>query len=90
NIEEVGRGGFSVVYKTSYGTNDEVAIKIIKDSHKNQKLFLNELKAYHEFRKYRGISMDKNTGDFILVLNYVRFGSLCDNLKDIFKLEWKI
>ncbi|CAG8813045.1 7107_t:CDS:1, partial [Cetraspora pellucida] len=41
NIEEVGRGGFSVVYKTSYETY-EVAIKIIKDSHKNKHLFLNE------------------------------------------------
>ncbi|CAG8661687.1 8020_t:CDS:2, partial [Cetraspora pellucida] len=41
NIEEVGKGGFSVVYKTSYEL-DEVAIKIIKDSHKNKKVFLNE------------------------------------------------
>ncbi|CAG8810120.1 744_t:CDS:1, partial [Cetraspora pellucida] len=46
NIEEVGKGGFSVVYKTSYktyfGMDEEVAIKIIKDSHNNKKLFLNE------------------------------------------------
>ncbi|CAG8702132.1 4759_t:CDS:2, partial [Cetraspora pellucida] len=53
DIEEIGRGGFSVVYKTSYKrryeTYEEVAIKIIKDSHKNKKLFLNELKAHHEF-----------------------------------------
>ncbi|CAG8560585.1 10252_t:CDS:2, partial [Cetraspora pellucida] len=46
NIEEVGKGGFSEVYKTSYrrqdGTYEEVAIKIIKDSHKNIQLFLNE------------------------------------------------
>ncbi|CAG8788512.1 21181_t:CDS:2, partial [Cetraspora pellucida] len=73
-MEQVGRGAFSVVYKTSYEKYEEVAIKIIKDSHKNQKHFLNELKAYHEFDKYKGISMDKNTGDFILVLNYASFG----------------
>ncbi|CAG8577602.1 14879_t:CDS:2, partial [Cetraspora pellucida] len=90
NIKEIGRGGFSVVYKTSYETYEEVAIKIIKDSHKNKKPFLNELKAYRELAKYYGISMDKNTGDFILVLNYAKFGSLCENLKDVFKLEWKI
>ncbi|CAG8821938.1 22620_t:CDS:1, partial [Cetraspora pellucida] len=39
---EVGKGGFSVVYKTSYGMDEEVAIKIIKDSHKNEQVFLNE------------------------------------------------
>ncbi|CAG8741385.1 8151_t:CDS:2, partial [Ambispora leptoticha] len=82
NIEEVDKGGFSVVYKTLYKkrcvTYEEVAIKIIKVSHKNKQLFSNELKAYHEFGKYRGISMDKNTGDFR------------DNFKDMFKLEWKI
>ncbi|CAG8623576.1 2312_t:CDS:2, partial [Ambispora leptoticha] len=94
NIEEVGRGGFSVVYKTSYKrqyeTYEDVAIKIIKDSHKNNQLFLNELKAYHELGNYFGISMDKNSGDFILVLNYAEFGSLRENLVDIFKLEWKV
>ncbi|CAG8732047.1 9007_t:CDS:1, partial [Cetraspora pellucida] len=42
NIEELGKGGSSVVYKASYETYEEVAIKIIKDSHKNQELFLNE------------------------------------------------
>ncbi|CAG8814153.1 19382_t:CDS:1, partial [Cetraspora pellucida] len=46
NIEEVGKGGFSVVYKASYiasfGAYEEVAIKIINDSHKNKQLFLNE------------------------------------------------
>ncbi|CAG8500182.1 24543_t:CDS:2 [Cetraspora pellucida] len=47
NIEEIGRGGFSVVYKTSYETYGEVAIKIIKDSHKNKKLFLNEFTKMH-------------------------------------------
>ncbi|CAG8754816.1 9455_t:CDS:2, partial [Cetraspora pellucida] len=87
NIKEVGTGGFSVVYKTSYevffGIDEAVAIKIIKDSNKNRQRFLNELRAYHEFDKYKGISMDKNTGDFILVLNYAKFGSLRENLKDI-------
>ncbi|CAG8625495.1 1580_t:CDS:1, partial [Cetraspora pellucida] len=47
NIEEIGKGGFSVVYKTSYetsfGVDEEVAIKIIKDSHKNKQHFLNEV-----------------------------------------------
>ncbi|CAG8497076.1 7907_t:CDS:2, partial [Cetraspora pellucida] len=47
NIEEIGKGGFSVVYKTSYrkqyGTYEEVAIKIINDSHKDNQLFLNEI-----------------------------------------------
>ncbi|CAG8744147.1 12126_t:CDS:2, partial [Cetraspora pellucida] len=54
NIEEVGKGGFSVVYKTlygmSFGTYEEVAIKIIKDSHKNKQIFLNE-------RKYKSIKV---------------------------------
>ncbi|CAG8705664.1 14356_t:CDS:1, partial [Cetraspora pellucida] len=47
NIVEVGKGGFSVVYKTSYkrqyGTNEDIAIKIIKDSHKDKQHFLNEV-----------------------------------------------
>ncbi|CAG8674722.1 3739_t:CDS:2 [Cetraspora pellucida] len=42
NIEEVGKGGFSVVYKTSHEVYQEVAIKIITDSHKNKNRFLNE------------------------------------------------
>ncbi|CAG8838452.1 14841_t:CDS:1, partial [Cetraspora pellucida] len=42
NIEEVGKGGFSVVYKTYYELDKEVAIKVIKDSHKDKQLFLNE------------------------------------------------
>ncbi|CAG8838760.1 19312_t:CDS:1, partial [Cetraspora pellucida] len=42
NIEEVGKGGFSVVYKISYELDVDVAIKIINDSNKNKQLFLNE------------------------------------------------
>src|ERR1043165_6078929 len=34
--------------------------------------------------------MEKNTGDLIFVLSYAKFGSLRENLKDIFKSEWKI
>ncbi|CAG8539547.1 19624_t:CDS:2 [Cetraspora pellucida] len=32
--------------------------------------------------------MDKNTGDFILVMSYTKFGLLHENMKGIFKLEW--
>ncbi|CAG8772244.1 13423_t:CDS:2, partial [Gigaspora margarita] len=46
NIEEIGEGGFSTVFKTNYlnnyGLYEEVAIKLVKDSNKNREPFLKE------------------------------------------------
>ncbi|RIB29708.1 kinase-like domain-containing protein [Gigaspora rosea] len=93
-IEEIDKGAFSTVFKAKYlnrnGSYKIVAIKIVKDSNKNQEAFLNELKAYHSLSQYLGISRDEKTNDYILVLNYAKYGSLSKNLSNIFKFEWKI
>ncbi|RIB29695.1 hypothetical protein C2G38_2027490 [Gigaspora rosea] len=80
NTEEIGKGAFSTVFKTrylkQYGIYEEVAIKIVKDSNKNKEPFLKELKACHSLEQYLGISRDKKTKDYILVLSYAKYGSL--------------
>ncbi|KAF0468066.1 serine/threonine protein kinase [Gigaspora margarita] len=94
NTEEIGKGAFSTVFKTKYlnqyGSYEEVAIKIVKDSNKNKEPFLKELKACHSLEQYLGISRDENTKDYILVLCYAKYGSLSKNLTNIFKFEWEI
>ncbi|KAF0485066.1 putative Non-specific protein-tyrosine kinase [Gigaspora margarita] len=59
NIEEIGKGAFSTVFKTNYlnrnGSNEQVAIKIVKDSNKNKEQFLKE----NEFIKEIIAELDK-------------------------------
>ncbi|KAF0450386.1 kinase-like protein [Gigaspora margarita] len=47
NIEEIGKGAFSTVFKTNYlnryGSHENVAIKIVKGSNKNKEPFLKEV-----------------------------------------------
>ncbi|CAG8850865.1 12250_t:CDS:1, partial [Gigaspora margarita] len=46
NIEVIGKGAFSTVFKTKYlnryGSYENVAIKIVKGSNKNKEPFLKE------------------------------------------------
>ncbi|RIB21570.1 kinase-like domain-containing protein [Gigaspora rosea] len=94
NVEVIGKGAFSTVFKTKYlnnsGSYEEVAIKLVKDSNKNREPFIKELKACHSLNQYLGISRDEKTKDYILVLSYAKYGSLSKNLTDIFKFEWKL
>ncbi|CAG8686979.1 5586_t:CDS:1, partial [Dentiscutata heterogama] len=46
NVEEIGKGAFSTVFKTKYlnkyRSYEELAIKLVKDSNKSKELFLKE------------------------------------------------
>ncbi|CAG8738870.1 27469_t:CDS:1, partial [Gigaspora margarita] len=47
NVEEIGKGAFSTVFKTKYLNNhrsyEKVAIKLVKDSNRNREPFLKEV-----------------------------------------------
>ncbi|KAF0450383.1 kinase-like domain-containing protein [Gigaspora margarita] len=92
NIEEIGKGAFSTVFRTiylnRYGSYENVAIKIIKGSNKNKEPFLKELVIVY-LKIWEYLEM-KKTNDYILVLSYAKYGSLSKNLTNIFKFEWKI
>ena len=55
-IEEIGRGAFSTVFKAKYfnryGSYENVAIKIVKDSNKNKDLFLKKVFVLNNFHIY--------------------------------------
>ncbi|GBC01762.1 hypothetical protein RclHR1_04320003 [Rhizophagus clarus] len=101
DIEEIGKGGFGVVYKavTNYGM--QVAFKglIEKKTLKIEKddiiKFVNELKLvrmvdFHQnVNSFLGIAKD-DIGNYIMVLEYANEGNLRDYLKEKFdSLQWK-
>ncbi|KAF0371979.1 kinase-like domain-containing protein [Gigaspora margarita] len=59
NIEEIGKGAFSTVFKTNYlnryGSHENVAIKVVEGSNKNKEPFLKELKACHTIMVCNGL-----------------------------------
>ncbi|CAG8805780.1 46407_t:CDS:2 [Gigaspora margarita] len=73
NIEMLGRGGFSIVFKANY-EDSVVALKVIEGSKNMPSNFLNELKSHQScrdsggFLKLYGISIEPSTKDYILEL----------------------
>ncbi|CAG8838768.1 13156_t:CDS:2, partial [Gigaspora margarita] len=76
NIEMLGRGGFSIVFKANYEDN-VVALKVIEGSKNMPSNFLNELKSHHSchfsggFLKLYGVSIEPSIKDYILVMEFM-------------------
>ncbi|CAG8665709.1 30355_t:CDS:2 [Gigaspora margarita] len=85
NIEILGRGGFSIVFKANYEGN-VVALKVIEGSKNMPSNFLNELKSHQScrdcggFLKLYGVSIEPSTKDYILVMEFMSKMDLRRNL----------
>ncbi|CFW93320.1 putative Non-specific protein-tyrosine kinase [endosymbiont DhMRE of Dentiscutata heterogama] len=100
DIRKIGKGGFATVYYANWfdrinGTWNDVALKVIHDSNKNEQEFIQELKNHCEigyenpsFLNYFGVSRN-NYGDYIIVMEIALKGSLRQNLVEVSRLEWK-
>ncbi|RIB04416.1 kinase-like domain-containing protein [Gigaspora rosea] len=96
-MKTLGRGGFGTVYQASSSSIDYVAIKEIeksasKDEEAQKKVFINELKRlngtkHERIIKFYGISLDKKTKAFYLVMEFANNGNLREYLQKN-KLEW--
>ncbi|CAG8694345.1 8972_t:CDS:2, partial [Ambispora leptoticha] len=95
DIDEIGKGGFATVYYArwydkSQNLNRAVALKLLHNSNNYYEEFIKELKAYCDiglkdptFLKCFGISKDKVSKDYILVMMYAPKGNLRKNLQII-------
>ena len=100
DIKKKGDGGFATVYYARW--YDRInsawvnsALKVIRDSNENEQEFIQELKTHCEigyenpsFLGCKGVSRN-NSGDYIIVMDYAKGGSLRQNLVQVSQLEWK-
>ncbi|RIB19748.1 kinase-like domain-containing protein [Gigaspora rosea] len=101
NIEMIGRGGFATVYRAEWFDkiqylNRPVALKLLHESNNYCKEFIRELKAYCDighkdptFLRCFGVSKDKNSKDYFLVMEYAVEGCLRKNLRAIAQMDWR-
>ncbi|CAG8752642.1 11810_t:CDS:2 [Dentiscutata erythropus] len=75
-VELIGRGGFSNVFKATYKSSF-VALKVVEGSKNMTSYFLNELKSHQTcrctgaFLYFYGISIEPSTRDYILVMDFM-------------------
>ncbi|CAG8780347.1 678_t:CDS:2, partial [Cetraspora pellucida] len=88
NVEEIGQGGYGIVYSADYG-DQKVALKRFTKNNSVES-FANEIKQIYtvnnhdNINRFHGITTDPEMGDFIMVLQFARGG----NLRDYLKRQW--
>ncbi|GBB91904.1 hypothetical protein RclHR1_19340003 [Rhizophagus clarus] len=96
-VEEIAKGGFSIIYKANVAEYGIVILKKFEMSQNVTKPFLDELKSniqcYSRFdfiAKLYGITQDPLLGDYMLVMEYADGGNLHDYLRKNFaNITWK-
>ncbi|RHZ80923.1 hypothetical protein Glove_130g33 [Diversispora epigaea] len=103
NIEYLAEGGFGSIWKAEwidmpeelfeFYRSNQVALKKLKDSQKISSEFLKELKANFQCRdryvlSIVGITQDRKTKEYAMVLRYMKNGNLRDFLKQNNSLPW--
>ncbi|RIB02923.1 kinase-like domain-containing protein [Gigaspora rosea] len=97
----IGKGGFATVYRAEWFdkiqlVNRTVALKLFHESNNCHKEFIRELKAYCDiglkdptFLSCFGVSKDKVSKDYFLVMEYALKGCLRNNLHAIAQVDWR-
>ncbi|GBB98079.1 hypothetical protein RclHR1_03130020 [Rhizophagus clarus] len=98
NVEEITRGGYGIIYKATWLSNNEtVILKRFENSKNIGKYFLNELRSLqHCFKEYNdriiktyGFTKDPESKDYMLVIKYASEGDLHKYLqKNFTKITW--
>ncbi|CAB4422464.1 unnamed protein product [Rhizophagus irregularis] len=95
NIELIGEGGFAQVYSATW---IDVVLKKLNESQDISAKCLNELKthwklnakSYDSTLKFYGMTMDPETKEFMMIIEFANKGSLSNILsKNFSKLLWK-
>ncbi|CAB5206549.1 unnamed protein product [Rhizophagus irregularis] len=92
DIKEMAKGGYSIIYKATWLSNNEtVILKRFINSKDIDKYFLNELKSSqycyeirHNIIKTYGFTKDLDLEDYILVMEYAKEGDLHNLLQKCF------
>ncbi|GBB98706.1 hypothetical protein RclHR1_00330033 [Rhizophagus clarus] len=98
NVEKMTKGGYGIIYKATWLSNNEtVILKRFENSKNIGKYFLNELKSFqhcfindanHIIKTY-GFTKDPELEDYILVLKYASEGDLHKYLqKNFTDITW--
>ncbi|KAF0541165.1 kinase-like protein [Gigaspora margarita] len=96
DVNEIGRGSYTVVYSTEY-RGAKIAIK--KFIRSKDKILANELKQrfkvnnHENIIKFLGIAVETSRNDYMIVLQFANSGNLTDYLRSkihdgIFKILW--
>ncbi|RHZ43821.1 hypothetical protein Glove_853g9 [Diversispora epigaea] len=104
DVEYIAKGGFSQIYKATWGKKNpdhitgleeqQVVLKVLNNSQNVDKEFLNELKLTYQFKsefviKCYGVTQDPRTKNYALILKYAPDGNLHHYLSNNFeKLTW--
>ncbi|RIB06953.1 kinase-like domain-containing protein [Gigaspora rosea] len=100
-IEVIGKGGFATVYRAEWFDRRQyffrpVALKLFHESNNYYKEFIRELKAYCDiglkdptFLRCLGVSKDKFSNDYFLVMEFALEGCLRKNLHVIAQSNWR-
>ncbi|CAB4408583.1 unnamed protein product [Rhizophagus irregularis] len=103
DVKEIAKGGYGIIYKATWSSeNKTVILKRFKNSKNIDKYFLNELKScQHCFKshdsyesyiiKTYGFTKDPKSEDYILVMEYAPNGDLHKYLqKNFTNITWNI
>ncbi|EXX53532.1 Cdc15p [Rhizophagus irregularis DAOM 197198w] len=99
DVKEMTRGGYGIIYKATWLSNNEtVILKRFENSKNNIKYFLNELKSSHHcysrnfqnhIIKIYGFTKDPELGDYVLIMKYATEGDLHKYLqKEFTNITW--
>ncbi|CAB5199969.1 unnamed protein product [Rhizophagus irregularis] len=99
DVKEMTRGGYGIIYKATWLSNNEtVILKRFENSKNNIKYFLNELKSsqhcysrnfHNHIIKIYGFTKDPELGDYVLVMKYATEGDLHKYLqKEFTNITW--
>ncbi|PKY15052.1 hypothetical protein RhiirB3_381332 [Rhizophagus irregularis] len=99
DVKEMTKGGYGVIHKATWLSNNEtVILKRFENSKNSSNYFLNELKSYRHcidkslyshIIKIYGFTRDPESEDYILVIKYASEGDLHKYLQKSFKnITW--
>ncbi|GBC47877.2 kinase-like domain-containing protein [Rhizophagus irregularis DAOM 181602=DAOM 197198] len=99
NVKEMTKGGYGIIHKATWLSNNEtVILKRFENSKNSRKYFLNELESYRycideslrgHIIKIYGFTRDPESEDYILVMKYASEGDLHKYLQKSFKnITW--
>ncbi|POG58843.1 kinase-like domain-containing protein [Rhizophagus irregularis DAOM 181602=DAOM 197198] len=99
DVKEMTKGGYGIIYKATWLSNNEtVILKRFENSKNNNKYFLNELKSsqhcysrnfHNHIIKIYGFTKDPELGDYVLVMKYATEGDLHKYLqKEFTNITW--
>ncbi|RHZ43851.1 hypothetical protein Glove_851g15 [Diversispora epigaea] len=102
NIEYIGKGGFSQIYKATWERNygiervkTEVVLKVLNESRNVNEEFLKEFKHINKFNireiiECYGVTQDPITENYAFILEYVQDGDLHHFIRKHFEVfTWK-